>query len=211
MRRRAVVKYSNEDIVIHTTLFSSLSSGGKLAVEFSSWPVVAVVGSSAFVHAGITPEIARDADAINAHAGAWLRGERNVPPMLLTAPGRRSPIWTRHLSSPPDINLGKPACAELGEALELLGVKRLVVGHTPQEEIICACGSVWRIDLGMSRAMGGGRVEALEIVGDQVRADVKKGFAPPTPPTRTLSCPTLWVTRRSRATKKGLLPEPRKA
>lgn len=143
--------------------------GGKLAVEFSSWPVVAVVGTTAFVHAGVTPEIARDAQAVNAAAAAWLRGERGIPPELLTAPGRRSPIWTRHLSNPPDVELARPVCAELGEALQLLKAKRLVVGHTPQEKINCACGSVWRIDLGMSSAMGGGRIEALEIVGDQVR------------------------------------------
>ena len=43
-----------------------------------------------------------------------------------------------------------------------------VVGHTPQERINCACGCAWRIDLGLSAAMGGAVPEALEIVGDEV-------------------------------------------
>jgi hypothetical protein len=152
--------------------------GGPLAVEFSSWPVVAVIGTTAFVHAGITPKIARDADAINAAAAAWLRGERDIPAVLLTAPARPSPIWTRHLSNPPDVGVSRSACAELGEALQLLGAKRLVVGHTPQDRINCACGSVWRIDLGMSAAMGGGRIEAVEIVGDHVRPGRREKPAP---------------------------------
>ena len=56
----------------------------------------------------------------------------------------------------------------MDQALALLGVKRLVVGHTPQDKINCACGCVWRIDLGLSAAMGGGRPEAIEIIGDEV-------------------------------------------
>lgn len=58
------------------------------------------------------------------------------------------------------------ACNKLRETLDALGVKRLVVGHTPQME---GCNSecdrlVWRVDVGMSAGVMGAPVQALEIV-----------------------------------------------
>lgn len=52
------------------------------------------------------------------------------------------------------------------ETLDALGVKRLVVGHTPQMQ---GCNSecdrlVWRVDVGMSAGVMGAPVQALEIV-----------------------------------------------
>lgn len=153
--------------------------GGEFAREFASWPVVAVVGTTAFVHAGLTPAIARDAEAINAAAASWLRAERDIPSILLPGLGQRSPVWTRYLSNPPDVDVSSNSCAELREALALLGAKRVVVGHTPQDRINCACGCIWRIDLGMSAAMGGGRLEAIEIVGDEVNVLTLDGESVP--------------------------------
>ena len=50
------------------------------------------------------------------------------------------------------------------ESSKTAGVKRLVVGHTVQEQgINSACdGSVWRIDVGMARHFGG-PIQVLEI------------------------------------------------
>ena len=46
-------------------------------------------------------------------------------------------------------------------------MSRVVVGHTPQGQINCACGgAVWRCDTGMSRWVVGGPCEALEITSD---------------------------------------------
>ena len=67
---------------------------------------------------------------------------------------------------------GNPRAAlAAGTALALLGAKRMVVGHTVMEGGIApACGgAVLRIDVGLSAAYGGA-AEALEIVGDTVRA-----------------------------------------
>jgi hypothetical protein len=49
--------------------------------------------------------------------------------------------------------------------MEKLGVKRMVVGHTVQDQgINAACdGTVWRIDVGLSKAYGG-PIQVLEIV-----------------------------------------------
>ena len=60
------------------------------------------------------------------------------------------------------------ACKETSQALALLGAKRLVVGHTVQPGgINYACdASIYRIDVGLSSAMGGGVPQALEIGRD---------------------------------------------
>ena len=57
----------------------------------------------------------------------------------------------------------------LDEALMIIGVKRMIVGHTVHTEgITSACdGKVWRIDVGLA-AHYGGPMQVLEIRGDQV-------------------------------------------
>jgi hypothetical protein len=76
------------------------------------------------------------------------------------------PVWTRKYSSEDEA----PDCATLAKALALLNAKRMVVGHTVQRHgINAACdGTVWRIDVGLSRFFGG-PIEVLEIRGDEVR------------------------------------------
>ena len=50
--------------------------------------------------------------------------------------------------------------------LDLLGARRLVVGHTPQSQGMNECfgGQVWRADVGMSSGVLGARPQVLEIV-----------------------------------------------
>ena len=62
--------------------------------------------------------------------------------------------------------------------LSELGVTRLVIGHTPQQHINCACGCIYRIDIGLSHAMGGADPEALEIRGQDVRILTRDGSFP---------------------------------
>ena len=83
----------------------------------------------------------------------------------------------RDYSDPSDVQPAASACNELDEALRQLGAARLVMGHTPQDRINCACGGkAWRIDVGLSRAMGGGVPEALEISrGGEVRVLTRRG------------------------------------
>ena len=66
--------------------------------------------------------------------------------------------------------LGGLFAVPAGKLADDLGVKRLIVGHTPYEEGIqffCQ-GKVWCIDVGMA-AHYGGPVQVLEIEGDSVR------------------------------------------
>ena len=73
-------------------------------------------------------------------------------------------VWTSLYSQDPTA----AACATLEEALTALVAKRLVVGHTVQDaRIVSACvGKAWLVDLG---TVFGGKPEALEIIGDDVR------------------------------------------
>ena len=160
---------------------AAFAPGGALAREMSTWPVVCIVGDTAFCHAGLTFETARDAAQINAEAARWLceGTARKPPPSLMPttdAAAATSPVWMRTLSAPSGAEPAPPAAASLTAALAHLGASRLVVGHTPQRQINCACdGTVWRIDVALSKAMGGGAIEALEIDERGVRVLTQRG------------------------------------
>ena len=159
----------------------SFRPGTPLAAELATWPIACVVGDTAFIHAGLTVQAAREIDTTNAAAAQWIsRGDDAGPPPQMLWPtsalSPRSPLWMRDLSSPPDVEPSASACGELEQALAVLGAKRLIVGHTVQSTINGACGAlsgargggpaVWRVDVGMSAAMGGGTPQALELLGD---------------------------------------------
>ena len=139
---------------------------GPYAVMLADRPVVYQVGDTIFVHGGILPKHVRyGLDRMNDEVRAWMLGQRpNAPDIVEVSDGL---IWTRLYS----LDTNEQGCALLGEALALLKVKRMVVGHTPQlSGITSACdGRVWRIDTGMSHYYGG-PLEVLEIRGDQVSA-----------------------------------------
>ncbi len=134
------------------------------AKKIADQPVILIVGESVFVHAGILPSWAKlGPETINAQAQAWLLGEREQPPEAIVDP--EGPVWTRIYSANPDA----AACATLDEALEILGVERMVVGHTVHTEgVTSACaGKVWMVDVGLAKYYGG-PVQVLEIRGDTV-------------------------------------------
>ncbi|MDB4977771.1 MAG: Protein-tyrosine-phosphatase [Myxococcaceae bacterium] len=138
---------------------------GSFARRLAERPVVVQVGDTVFVHGGVLPKhVAYGVQRLNDEVRAWMLGERPEPPAIMVA--EDGPIWTREYSA--DTN--SQDCAVLQQALESLGAKRMVVGHTPQRQgINAACdGRVWRIDVGMSRHYGG-PIEVLQIEGDQVQ------------------------------------------
>jgi calcineurin-like phosphoesterase family protein len=127
-------------------------------------PFLVKVGDSVFVHGGILPKhVAYGLDRMNDELDAWLDGKRPQPPAPLVA--EDGPVWTREYSADP----GGTDCADLGDALARLGARRMVVGHTVQNQgVNSACdGRVWRIDVGLSHYYGG-PIQALELRGDQV-------------------------------------------
>ena len=137
--------------------------GQPWARELGKRNVAVVVGDSVFVHGGLSPVWAKELEAINEQARAWLTGERSDPPPAVVDPN--GPVWSRDYSDNPSAD----DCAMLDEALEIIGVKRMIVGHTVHTEGIgSACEQrVWMIDVGMA-AHYGGPVEVLEIRGDAV-------------------------------------------
>lgn len=136
--------------------------GGTWAVTLSGHNVVLVIGDTAFVHGGILPDHAEyGLRILNNETQAWMRDETDEPSILQSD---SAPIWTRAFSD----DLAEPDCASLEESLDLLGIARMVVGHTVWPEINGACDDqVWRIDVGMSEYYGGIPM-GLEIVDGEV-------------------------------------------
>jgi hypothetical protein len=137
--------------------------GGAYALRIALRPFVVQVGDSVYVHGGLLPEhVEYGLARMQAELRAWLAGQGPLPALVTR---EDSPVWTRAYSAE------VPDCERLTRALGMLGAKRMVVGHTPQQHgITSACDEqVWRIDTGMSRFYGG-PVEALEVTADSVRA-----------------------------------------
>lgn len=142
---------------------AAFQPGGPFARRFAERDVVAMAGGTVFVHGGVTLGLVRyGIGRINRETRAWMNGNGPMPFPVKDPDG---PLWTRRYSED-DLGID---CAGLAAALDALGAKRMVVGHTPQRSgITNACdGKVWRIDTGLSRHYGG-PTEVLEIRGDAV-------------------------------------------
>jgi len=138
--------------------------GGPFAARLSRRNAIAVVGDTLFVHGGVSLDHVRyGIGRFNREVARWMNGE-GAAPVLASEPD--GPLWTRRYS---DDKAGID-CEGLGATLAALGIRRMVVGHTPHEGgITSACDDrVWRIDTGLSHFYGGA-LEALEIRGDTVK------------------------------------------
>lgn len=137
--------------------------GGLEARRLAQRSIAVIVGDTVFVHGGILPSYAEVLDEVDHAIRCWLAGEGGKePPLAVVDPS--GPLWSRHYASSPE------PCDVLDEALSILGVRRMVVGHTVEPGgIRSGCdGRIWRIDVGMARHYGG-PIEVLEIAGDRVR------------------------------------------
>lgn len=141
--------------------------GGEYARRLAKRDVVAVVGDTVFVHGGLLPEhVDYGVARLNDEVKAWMAGTSLPAPASIASP--RAPIWIRDYSeSTPTAS----ACATLERALQALGAKRMVVGHTVQTGgINSGCGDkIFRIDVGLARYYGENPVEVLEITGTTTR------------------------------------------
>lgn len=146
--------------------------GAKIAIKMAkNRNAILRIGDWIFVHGGITPRLADKYKIveINNLMRRYLLGDEKLEmdksfrELFLN---NGSLLWTRRYSEE------KPDCKTLEKALQCLGAKKMVVGHTPQETINCKCkNSVWRIDTGMSNAFGKKksskeRVQVLEILNN---------------------------------------------
>jgi len=130
--------------------------------EYGAWlrthKTVVIVDDTVFVHGGLTPEMAKlGVDAVNAGVLAYLNGGP-LSPFLDRGSG---PLYFRgYINGPhPD------TCSRLDQALQILGARRMVVGHTPSDDglMVAACGGqLIGIDTGISASFGS-HPSALEI------------------------------------------------
>ncbi|CAH0370290.1 unnamed protein product [Pelagomonas calceolata] len=105
--------------------------------------------------------------ALNADAAAWLRGAGPLPAAL--GASESSPVWSRAYSHPAGAEPAQSRCGEAAKALDALGLRRMVVGHTPQITAginACCGGRVYRIDTGLSSFYGGMK-QCLEVVSNE--------------------------------------------
>ncbi len=139
--------------------------GGPYAMMLAERPVILELEDTLFVHGGVLPDhVADGIDHINEDVAEWMRGE-DWRPKAYTS-DEDSPVWSRHFSDDPD----EEDCALAEEVLDELGLARMVVGHTIQDDgIDSACdGLVWRIDIGMSEYYGHAEPQVLVIQGDHI-------------------------------------------
>jgi hypothetical protein len=147
--------------------------------ELGQWatknPAIAKVGSTLFVHGGISAEYAAiPLDQVNLRIRKAMTAADEA---VLTDP--LGPLWYRGLAmKDPEADAARLAAhrpgpasidEELNKVLSAYGAKRLVIAHTPslQGIQITNNGQLARIDTGMSRVYGG-PLTWLEIVGDQM-------------------------------------------
>jgi hypothetical protein len=144
---------------------AAMRPGGVYARIFAEHNMVMIVGGTLFVHGGLLPQhLVIGLDEMNRQVQSWMRGEGPIPASINSAEGV---VWNRVYSS----GTSEMDCARLAQVLRLLSVERIVVAHTVQQQgINAACNdTAWRVDVGLASHYGG-RPQALEIIGDSVRA-----------------------------------------
>jgi hypothetical protein len=147
----------------HRARVAAFRPGAPYALLLARRNTIVMVGDNVFVHGGVLPHHAEyGIERINEEIRAWLRGDSPAPE---SSRGSDSPIWTRLYSSAPD----EEACQVLEETLEMLGARRMFVGHTVHRQGITPyCDArVWAIDVGMASYYGG-PLEVVEIRGDDI-------------------------------------------
>ncbi|MEY2931924.1 MAG: hypothetical protein RL033_2673 [Pseudomonadota bacterium] len=140
--------------------------GGEYALKMSERDVVAVVGDSVFAHGGVLPEhVSYGIARLNAETRGWMRNGPAAAPQIVSSD--RGPVWIRDFSIDP---VSDENCAILARSLQALGVRRMVVGHTPQKQgVTSACNDqIYRIDVGLSRHYGG-PLQILQITSAGVQ------------------------------------------
>ena len=142
---------------------------GELGRWAASLPAVAKVGDTLFVHGGISAKYSLvPLVEINRRARVALQAGDASDEAIIN--DQMGPLWYRGLvTRAGEAAAGRPTIeSELDGALLGQGVKRLVIGHTPELRGIAILhgGKLIRIDTGISRYYGG-KLGWLEILGDR--------------------------------------------
>ncbi len=147
---------------------AALSAEGRYGQWLRKRPVVAKVNGVAFVHGGLTPEVAAlGCEGVNARVHRELNEDvaqtKKDPPSTL-ATGERGPLWYRGLAKDDESTLAP----QVDEVLKSLGARAIAVGHsvTGDGRIQARFGGrVIGIDVGMGDVYGG-NLAALEVGPD---------------------------------------------
>jgi len=146
----------------------ALSASGEYGHWLRDHDVIATVNGVAFVHGGLTPEVAAlGCEEINRKVrrelGADIAQTRASPQEAL-ATGVSGPLWYRGLASDDEATL----LPSVEKVLRSMGVTAVVIGHTPTGDGRIRPrlgGRVVMIDVGMV-AEYGGHLAALELSPD---------------------------------------------
>ena len=147
------------------------SPAGELGRWAASLPAAAKVGDTLFVHGGISAYYALvPLVEINRRARVAMQAGDTTDEAIIN--DQMGPLWYRGLvtragEAPA---AGRPTIdSELDGALLGQGVKRLVIGHTPELRGVAILhgGKLVQIDTGISRYYGG-KLGWLEIIGDRL-------------------------------------------
>lgn len=146
------------------------SPTGELGRWAATLPAAAKVGDTLFVHGGISANYALvPLSEINRRARAAIQAGDASDEAIIN--DQMGPLWYRGLvTRSGEAAAGRPTIvAELDGALLGQGVKRLVIGHTPELRGIAILhgGKLTQIDTGISRYYGG-KLGWLEIIGDRL-------------------------------------------
>ena len=149
------------------------SPSGELGRWIIGKPAIVRLGSTLFVHGGLSPTYAAvPLDEINRRVKAALLAREIAPGSIINDP--LGPLWYRGLaglpvegaaaSTPP-----QPIAQQLDIILSASSAKRIVIGHTPllRGVEVSQGGRLVRIDSGISRAYSG-VPGYVEILGDRV-------------------------------------------
>jgi hypothetical protein len=146
----------------------ALSAQGRYGQWLRERPVLAEVNGVAFVHGGLTPEVASlGCEAINAQVHRELTDDfakTQQATQDTLAAGEKGPLWYRGLAKDDESTLAP----QVDEVLKSLGVRAIVVGHsvTGDGRIQARFGGrVIGIDVGMGEVYGT-HLAALEVGAD---------------------------------------------
>ncbi|RKP08964.1 Metallo-dependent phosphatase-like protein [Thamnocephalis sphaerospora] len=142
----------------------AFSPSGDIGRRLFNLPIMHQIGDTVFTHGGILPAWASSiVHRVNAYATqhlmAYFAGALEELPAVF---GPDGPTWYRGYA----LGAEKTICSVLQSALNAMGAKRMVVGHTMQDNgrILSRCDKrFFVIDVGISKAMLGYQA-ALEIL-----------------------------------------------
>lgn len=136
--------------------------GGKYRKWMMELDIISMVNQTVFVHAGVLPSF----------AGMGVAGLNRIFRLQVKRGkfghgvlGDEGPLWTRAIITKSMAG----ECSALEMSLNLLGAKRMVIGHTIQNDLrvhtYCG-GRLVAIDVAISRAISGKHPGCVELVDD---------------------------------------------